>query len=389
LEEQAAALFAEHWIDWWKPVCEAVGFPMPLPKAASALGRLARRVRLATPAGHPYAPLLKVSVHQRSWEEIDGWSAAMFCRGFPDWVSVRIPERDYSVVRATLAGWQQVSPLATLTVSSLIGSFIHGPHLASVRTLRLFDFDPGVLRAFLASPDFARLEELELESYESIGAEGIRFDFADQVAEAVTAMPTKRFKRLYLQVWTDNVARAVAAAAHLASLTTLQVSILPGLHNDDRAAAARRLTTLARSPHLAGLRELSVFGRADAAGLEAVLRNPIWKHLRKLELDLRGWYGQPDLFTDVDDLPELEEVRLTGFQYDTAILAALARSPLLKRVRHFAVQGVYRGGPLPHALTRVVDPDRIETFAFDVRDAPARVVKELRAQFGDRFRLLT
>jgi uncharacterized protein (TIGR02996 family) len=389
LEERAQALFAEHWTDWWGEVCAAVGFPMPVPKSSSALGRIARRVGLATPAGHPYETFFKIAIHQRRWKPIDGWVSATFRRGFPDAVSVEIPLRNYSVVRSTLARWQPVSPLASLTVSSpLVGAFLDGPHLAGVRTLRLFDFDPAVLRTSLGSPYFARLEELELESHESVGAEGIRFEFADQVAEAVSAMPTKRLKRLYLQVWTDSVARAVAGAAHLAGLTALEVSILPGLHDDDRAGASRRLATLARSPHLAGLRELAVYGGADAVGIGAVLRNPTWKHLRKLELDLRGWDGMPDLFAGADELPELEEVRFTGVRYDAWTLDALAHSPLLKRVRHFAVRGTYRGGPLPRSLARAVDPDRIETFAIDARDVPARVVEYLRAKFGDRFRPL-
>ncbi len=135
-------------------------------------------------------------------------------------------------------------------------------------------------------------------------------------------------------MWDDRSAELVAGAANLAGLEALHVSLLPE-ESDDRAGAGRRLAILARSPHLAGLTELTVRGGIGARGIEALVRNPTWTGLRKLDISTRGW--SPDVFADADALPELVELRLSDFDYSAHELAALRRSPLLKQLRHFAV----------------------------------------------------
>src|SRR5206468_3742500 len=126
---------------------------------------------------------------------------------------------------------------------------------------------------------------------------------------------------------TDRTVDAIAAAENFTALEALEIH-LPPAGTYDRAAAGARLATLARSPHLAGLRELKVVGGLDANGVAAAIRDPVWKRLRKLELEAQFWY---DPFIGSDDLPELEELRIWEVRYGTGPLPALARAPLLKR----------------------------------------------------------
>jgi len=385
LEDKAHALLAEHWIDWWGEVCAAAGLPVPAPKPTGRLGRLARRVGLATPTGAPYE-VSGFMIRPRSRQPIDCLVSATFRRGFPDAVEVLIPFMRYSIAQSTLALWRSASPLTTLTPG---GQFplIDGRHLDGVRVLRLFDYEPSFLRFLLQPSRLVGLEDLTLFSSEYCDGEGIVNEFADQVAEEVGWLQTKRLTRLSLQAWTDGAAAAVANAPHLACLTALEVDILPD-SSDDRAGGGRRLAILARSPHLTGLRELTVRGSLDVVGIEAAIRNPTWKRLRKLELDLQFWYHHPDPLAGADDLPELEELRLWGVRYG-AVLARLARSPLMKRLRHVALRGQYEDPLVTDSLADAVDMDRIETFAIGIWGMPPHVVELLRAKFGDRLRLLT
>ncbi len=182
-------------------------------------------------------------------------------------------------------------------------------------------------------------------------------------------------------MWDDRSAELVAGAANLAGLEALHVSLLPE-ESDDRAGAGRRLAILARSPHLAGLTELTVRGGIGARGIEALVRNPTWTGLRKLDISTRGW--SPDVFADADALPELVELRLSDFDYSAHELAALRRSPLLKQLRHFAVSSGWEAADFE--IADAVDPDQIETFA--IGRSPPRVVMMLRERFGDKLRHL-
>ena len=96
-------------------------------------------------------------------------------------------------------------------------------------------------------------------------------------------------------------------------------------------------------------------------------------------------------FAAADGLHELEELRLLDFPLTAPVLSALDRSPLLKRVRHFAV----RGSPVDRTtlpkLVAAVNRDRIETFALIM--PPHEPLREYAAEllnqwFGDRARML-
>ena len=70
-------------------------------------------------------------------------------------------------------------------------------------------------------------------------------------------------------------------------------------------------------------------------------------------------------------------MRLSGVSYTVAQVAAFVRSPLLKRLRHFAV----RGGPprsVDFDIADAVDPDRIETFAIGKEELQTGVAAKLQ-----------
>jgi uncharacterized protein (TIGR02996 family) len=392
LEEEAEALFAEHWIDWWAEVCAAVGFPIPVRNPKGPLGRLARRVGIVNPSDYPFTPKgLELGLRSgRSYDaRLAGWTRAAFRRGFPDGVDVMLP---LATPRGNfLTQWPAAAPLAALFVHApYTEAWIDGPHLAGLKSLTLDDYDPVVLLGALNSPHLARLEDLTLR----VPWYGNEFAmFADELARVVVSPRIRQLKRLDIPVWSDRAAEVVAAAANLAGLESLAVELEPPdpdiLAVDPYpAGSGRRLAILARSPHLAGLRELRAVGSIDSDGVETAVRNPIWSGLRKLDLDTRAWPADLEVLTGPVDLLELEDLRLSGISYSVAQVAALGRSPLLKRLRHFAV----RGGPPLSAdedIADAVDPDRIETFAIGASETPPRVAGLLRKQFGDRFRILT
>lgn len=87
-------------------------------------------------------------------------------------------------------------------------------------------------------------------------------------------------------------------------------------------------------------------------------------------------------------LPNLEEVRLSGIQFEASQLGSLADAPLLKQLRHFAIDADYDGVFDASFLVDAIDPERIETLAIRVGRLPVPVVKRLRSRLGDRLRSL-
>jgi uncharacterized protein (TIGR02996 family) len=405
LEQQAEALFAEHWIDWWAEVCTEVGLPTPAPKPATRLGSLARRAGLATPGGDPYRANGIEVAPRGAWfgggGRLSGWSGCAFRRGFPDSILVRAYVGIFTGPRnhhPFLSRWPAASPIDALsaTVPS-VWMWLDAPHLDRLRTLSLIDYDPEVLPAILGSPRLGRLEDLTLFRGEYIAEGAIVEEFANQTADAVALLRDRQLKRLSLQVWTDAAASAVGGAAHLASLTALDVDILPDV-SDDYEGATWRLSRLVRSPHLAGLKELTVSGW-PARGWPAAPRSHIactpatWAELRKLtinaDLGVADLDPHPAALLEGTTFPALEELRVRAIYLDRQAIDHLVRSPLLKQLRHFAFDA-YGVDSVSDAdlrrLPEMFDLDRLETFRFNPnRDSPG--LDELKRQLGDRLRM--
>jgi hypothetical protein len=347
---------------------------------------------IVKPPGHPYEPLPFAVRSPPVWPynpALAGWRHTTFQRGFPD--SVRVSYLDMNPARNFLQRWPAHAPLSDLSVTApYTEEWIDGPSLAGLRSLTLDDFDPVCLIGVLTSPNLGRLEELTLMPVQG----NLALTFGDELARAVTFPRMRQLKRLRVPLWSDQAAEAVAGAANLAGLEALTVELATQAIDDgvmfgteDLAAAGERLAMQARSPHQAGLRELTVVCELDAAGIQAVFRNPTWTGLRKLDFSLPSLPGHFDPSTGPDDLPELEELRLSGVSFSMAQMAAFARSPLLKRLRHFAVRG-FPTLAVDVEIAAAVDPNRIETFAIGMRETSPRVAGLLRERFGDRVRLL-
>jgi uncharacterized protein (TIGR02996 family) len=389
LEERARALFAEHWIEWWGEVCAAVGFPMPPSKPRSALGRLMRR--FGDPAGHPYTYWATSISLQPKDPRLTGWDRATFQRGFPGVVLTSDERVDPNL--SFLQRWSMVSPLEELHSSAPYSAmWADGPHLSTLQSLTLQGYHSSVLQAVLTSPYLGRLEELRL----LVWHEDIDYTrtYEDSLAHALELSRARQLRRLSIPLWTDHAAEVAANAQNLAGLEALAVAVLPprdyedAFDSEEIRAGGRRLSTLSRSPHLAGLRELTVHSLLDGSGIEAAICDPVWTGLRKLDLTGELVSGADDALSEPDDLPELEELRLSGVSYTVAQVAAFARSPLLKRLRHFAV----RGGPprsVDFDIAHAVGPERIETFAIGENELQTGVAAKLQDHFGDRFRVLS
>jgi uncharacterized protein (TIGR02996 family) len=395
LEQQAWALFVDHWIEWWGAACTAVGLPRPTREPKGRLTLFAQRVGLRWEVGYPYeigSFVFGCDVRTSLWAlpkpaELGGWTRTGFRRGFPDTLTLDL-ESISSAYRALLR-WATVSPLRSLGVYAPSADlWPEGPHLAGVRSLNLYDCDRTVLDAVFESPNLGQLEALGwLASGSTEDDDESSYQFADHVWELLQYPHLSRLNGLALQVWTDRAALAVAGCAHLAGLSELELDIdEPG---SDPASRNRRLAMMAGAPCLAGLRSLCISQGFDEAGLEAVLRRPTWSGLRKLELDVSSCRGQLEPLISAGGLPELVELRLSGFGHGAGEVTALARSALLPRLRHLAVCGDWLASKASINFIRAMDADRIETLAIDGGTRTSSdVVAALRDRFGSRFRIL-
>ena len=393
LEAEAHALFAEHWVEWWGEVCAAVGFPAPAPNPGGRLGRFAARVGLRRAGGEPYflprdghdARLLLCASTSPQPESLRGFGSVRFRRGFPDGPELHYGASDF------LPAWVGVSPINSLTLNGAYPEWFHdGPHLAGVRALALGEYDSTVLPLVLNSPHLGALTDLRLEGWALYPDERTSLQ-AGELERVVSAPRARQLTRLTVPAVDEPAAEALAGAANLAGLEALEVQVLHD-ESEDRESAGRRLAALARSRHLAGLKALTLTGGSDAPGLSAVLRNPTWTGLRKLDIELWYSYDSLDPLAEADGLPLLEDVALGGIRLTAAEADALVRSPLLKRLRHFSLRCGPEDRSVLARLAGAVDVARIETFALTLPplfppgpDGTAA----LRKHFGGKLRVVT
>jgi hypothetical protein len=193
-----------------------------------------------------------------------------------------------------------------------------------------------------------------------------------------------------IPVWSDRTAEVVASAEQLAGLDSLEIGAMPRVATsfvEEPEATARRLSIMARSPHLGELRELRVIGEFNDDCIAALIRKPGWTRLCRLHLE--GWFNGLEPLATADDLGALEELRLLGIELGriSDALALLARSPLLSRLRHFALDGDYRGIQSLMPLVDAIDSSRIETLALRGRGLQPADMEACRTRFGDRLRI--
>src|SRR5437879_6590694 len=127
LADRCEELFAENWIDWWRPVCAALGLPEPHVPGRKLGARVKRYVtRDRRPVGSPY------TVFAKAWsvrsDEHD--FTAQFIGGFPEMICFG------GAVPDSFPRWPTALPLARLRFlgypQSQTWETIDGPHLAKL-----------------------------------------------------------------------------------------------------------------------------------------------------------------------------------------------------------------------------------------------------------------
>jgi uncharacterized protein (TIGR02996 family) len=207
LEARAERLLADHWIEWWSPVCESVGLPLPVPPRASRLGRFAQAVGVRKPTGDPFA-LARFTVYR----PVYGSDIVEFRRGFPDTLLSVEPDSTWGPF---LPRWTEY-PLASLR---LTGEDAHnwedGPHLAGLSALELETWGQDTYTAFLRSRHLTSLEDLTLinSGWGRVGP--------SPVATLAGLPLAARLRRLSVSVYDD--ASAIALADANPNLTALDV----------------------------------------------------------------------------------------------------------------------------------------------------------------------
>jgi uncharacterized protein (TIGR02996 family) len=148
---QCRALFAANWIDWWRPVCEAVGLPEPyVPR--QGLGARVKRLPTSDKReiGSPYLAL------------VDAWSiqsrehgfTAQFIAGFPE--RLTIDSFTIDTYTGQFHDWFIRAPFHRLRLSGNLSEFewesLDGPHLAKLTELVVDQLTAEVANRLVLSP---------------------------------------------------------------------------------------------------------------------------------------------------------------------------------------------------------------------------------------------
>ncbi|MCI0699713.1 MAG: TIGR02996 domain-containing protein [Planctomycetia bacterium] len=305
LAARCQELFAENWIDWWRPVCVSMGLPEPYVPRHGLRARLRRLFGEERPIGAPY----KVSSIAWSVGSEEHAVAAQFIAGFPELLYFHVYPPNASP--ELFARWAEAVPLARLRLGPIFndesGSLVDGPHLVKVVELT-FDRLSARAAAILArSPHTKGLTALNL----------LPLDPDAEVVQMLVHNPT----------W-----------AGLRSLRLTGVISPAALH------------TLAESCTLEQLEELS-FGVAEVpeplhipgGAIGAVVDDIIASFLRTRPMP-------PGPIIGADYWPALFE---------------LARSPVLPRLRRLWVHDFDLLSPFAETLLYERDPGNFEPFFSD------------------------
>lgn len=385
LDARAAALFSEHWVGWWAALCAAVGLPPPL--APPAGFRLLVRRFLARPQlapGHPYQITGGTTVGRvmpRPPTVPDTLREVAFDRGFPQSVSFL---GQLAEVRVVIRRWADVSPLEGLDLRGTVARdwrAIDGEHLRGVRVLKLEQAAAPTVTAAGASKHLPRIEELHLKPDRSNVLRPV-----EQYRAFARSPLAERVRRLRVVIGGGTEAAALDGP-HLATLRGLHIEVVyvTGEPLED-IRAGRAVAALLGSPHLTGLRELTLVGAPGAAAL-AGLPPRTAAGLVRLDLNTGPVWGEVALLLQADAFPAVADLALSANEA-AGLATALAESPLVGRLRHLKLTGGMPVREIPTVFPRLasaLDPDRLETLAVgrQVREVP-EVWNDLRGRFPGR-----
>jgi uncharacterized protein (TIGR02996 family) len=289
---RAGRLFDTRWIEWWAPVCGAVGLPLPAPRPKAHAGY---------PGGHPYTGSLQTCSVHRFGTDSGGSPAhaafeyAEFRRGWPEGLFLR---GDLAAWREPLRQWAAVFPLRALGLrAGMLRDWllIHGEHLGHVARLALNRCQTEVVQETLSSPDLPRLTELVIDFDTSRAGWG-----TEQIREVSESPAADRLESLTVGLTHPDEARVVARSRRFGRLKELVLDA-GGLGNygEDRTAGA--VAALARADWVGQLAAFTLrLGRnardADTYPLHPTVESAVLKLIAALDPDrLR--------FLDLDGLP--------------------------------------------------------------------------------------
>lgn len=402
LNVRAQVLLAEHWTDWWAPVCEAIGWRRPALPRRTRLGRVLRAVGL-TPAGAPfvldpegrinppYSPQQRRErpMHIPPLFDWSGFNGAEFRRGFPELIHVC---GGGPALGEWGRQWATVSPITSLKLEDLTGAAwdsFDGPHLASVTTCSVTNFTPDGVERFASSQFVRQVENFRLSP---APAGHLRFFSNEWLG---------RLRSLNVLVAASEDAAALADRP-LANLDTLTVEQLP-----ETVASDDYLRRLVTSPHLAGLRELIVAVRPRFRFGEPLSGRPplqtdgspifAGSSLRGLQrLVIRAGVDANAIrsLTHEASLPELEELRFetvdkhgSGRIFNPAGLHVLAAAPLLQQLRRLLIYVNHTGDDVV-ALADALVPTGLEMLLIETTGISWRWKQAVRDRLGSRVRMI-
>jgi uncharacterized protein (TIGR02996 family) len=348
LAARCRELFAEHWIDWWRPVCAALDLPEPHVPSRTVGGRLRRLLtRDARPPGSPYV------AHPHAWsvESRDLAFTAQFVAGFPELLAVH----DFTIDTSTgqFRDFFARAPFHRLRLSRMVSEFewesLDGPHLARLTELTVDQVTREFAARLLRSP-LGGLAALRV---------GPLFRDASVIRPLIHNPP-----------W-----------AGLRSLSLLQISP-PGV-----------IQTLAGDCTLANLEELSFeIGEVSAWLPLPGVAGALGAMLGALHDQLANLFGPPRPVTAADYWPALQ---------------SLAESPLFRQLRRLRIidahadlieraagvvlpPDILEPGPLfpdavGNALAGGLAPDKLERLELPASRLSPAGRAALAARFGPRF----
>ena len=383
LQAHAAELFAVNWVEWWSPVCSAIGLPVPQAPTGSFRERVGRFFGREPPRrGHPYRVdnLTTLGVIQPPVPAADH-AAGGRVRRLPQWISLLGDLRD---TKDAVRAWTNAAPLTALHLHGTVGrewKSIDGEHLHGVRELLLGSAAATAVTAVAQSRNLPRLEELSLRPDRS----NIAWP-AEQYRAFVDSSLATRVRWLNVVIGRADETE-VLHGAHFANLSGLSLSGLPDADDDEATLVAAAAIGLTRSSFLTELKELTLTGTMSL--YVGMLVGWLAGQLRRLVVDGLSRSGP---FCDLirrDPFSALTDLTVSTRDGIRVVYAALADSPLAGRLRHLRLTGGQTNrwrtwDELPR-LINALDSEKLETLALDpeVRDVP-EVWAELQERFPGR-----
>jgi hypothetical protein len=350
LASRCGDLFAEHWIDWWRPVCAAVGLPEPHLPSRGIGGRLKRLLtRDARAPGWPYA------AHPQAWS---------------------VESREHAFTAQFIAGFPELLAIHDFTIDTMTGQFRDFFARAPFHRLRLIRNPSEFEWDSLNGPHLARLTELTLDQL-------TRELAARLLKSPLHGLTALRVEPLFRDTGVIRPLIHNAPWAGLRSLSLLGIS------------PPAAVVTLASDCTLASLEELSFEIGEVAAWLPLPgVAGAIGAMLGAFHAQLVELFGPPQRIAAADYWPvlrglaespmfrKLRRLRIIDANADLAERAAGV--PLPPEVLEPGPDGVFPD-ELVNALAGGLSPDKLERLELPASRLSPASRAALTEQFGPRF----